>query len=69
VIAPRIRQGVEVLHQHREGGGPVVLERYTVARTHAGTAVLARKGQRALTQVQIDTLLTSPAWAIQEPLW
>ena len=67
--AARIREGVEVLHQHREPGGPVVLERYTVARTHAGTAVLARKGQGALTRVEIDTLLTSPAWAIQERLW
>jgi len=69
VSTPRIRQGVEVFHQHREPGGPVVLERYTVERTHAGTAVLARKGQRGLTRVEIDTLLTSPAWAVQERLW
>lgn len=66
--APRIRRGVEVLHQHRQSGGPVVLERYTVARTHGATAVLTRKGQRALTRVEIETLLSSPAWAIQESL-
>jgi len=69
VSAPRIRQGVEVLHQRRAAGGAVVLERYTVARTHGGTAVLARRGQRALTRVEIYTLLSPPAWAVQERLW
>lgn len=66
--SPEICVGSVVLH-HRREDGRVVLERYTVKAVRGGQAVLSRRGQRTLARVEIDTLLSSPAWAIQGALW
>ena len=65
-----LREGAVVLHQCREpGGGRVVVERYTVAAIYGRLALLSRGGERGLARVEVETLLSSPAWAVQEALW
>jgi hypothetical protein len=61
--------GATVLHQRRGPDDRVVVERYTVRGLQGSQAVLAQPGSRQLTRVAADTVLRSPAWAIQERLW
>jgi hypothetical protein len=61
--------GALVLHQHRDELGNSVIDRYTLVRIRDGSAELARPGSRRLTRVAVDTILSSPAWAVQGALW
>ena len=63
------RKGAVVLHQRRERAGGVVVERYTVAAIRGQLALLARRGEHRLARVELNTLLSSPGWAVQEALW
>ncbi len=64
-----LRVGATVLHQRRGPDDRVVVERYTVRGVQGTQAVLAQPGSRRLTRVDAATVLSSPAWAIQEGLW
>ncbi len=66
---PGLRVGATVLHQRRGPDDRVVVDRYTVRGVQGSQAVLAQPGSRRLTRVDAATVLSSPAWAIQEGLW
>ena len=69
--APReLAKGAVVIHQRRDPATEaVVVATYTVRGTQGSKVLLARRGQRALTRVELATVLGSPAWAVQESLW
>jgi hypothetical protein len=66
--AETVSRGATVLHQHRGSDDRVAITKYRVAEVRDGIALLKRPGTRRLTRVPVQTLLTSPAWAIQEVL-
>jgi hypothetical protein len=66
---PELVEGAVVLHQHRDQLGNTVVNAYTVVAIREGSAVLARGGGRRRRQVPLDTILSSPAWAVQAVLW
>jgi hypothetical protein len=66
---PELVEGAVVLHQHRDRLGATVVDEYTVVAIREGSAVLARRGGRRRRHVPLDTILTSPAWAVQAALW
>jgi hypothetical protein len=65
---PELVEGAVVLHQHRDNLGNTVVDAYTVVAIRDGSAVLARRGSRRR-HVPLDTILSSPAWAVQAVLW
>jgi hypothetical protein len=67
--AVALREGALLLHQHRDELGSPVIDEYTLVRIRDQTAELRRCGSRRLTRVAVDTILGSPAWAVQEALW
>lgn len=66
---PGLVEGAVVLHQHRDQLGNTVVDAYTVVAIREGSAVLARPGGGRRRQVPLDTILSSPAWAVQAVLW
>ena len=66
---PELVEGAVVLHQHRDQLGNTVVDEYTVVAIREGSAVLARRGGRRRRHVPLDTILSSPAWAVQALLW
>ena len=66
---PELVEGAVVLHQHRDQLGNTVVDAYTVVAIREGSAVLGCPGGRRRRQVPLDTILSSPAWAVQAVLW
>lgn len=62
---PELVEGAVVLHQL----GNTVVDAYTVVAIREGSAVLGRAGGRRRRHVPLDTILSSPAWAVQAVLW
>jgi hypothetical protein len=66
---PELVEGAVVLHQHRDQLGNTVVDAYTVVAIRERGAMLGCAGGRRRRQVPLDTILSSPAWAVQAVLW
>jgi hypothetical protein len=68
-VAGALVDGAVLFHQHRDEFGNPVIDEYRLVRIRDDTAELAGRDSRRLTRVAVDTILSSPAWAVQEALW